>query len=224
MRFPILLMLSFFLFMTLCTSAQGKVVATKVNLQPNHYTLDKLPATWLGKPKVLKAIDDILPVAIAQLNNARSCMQCEADYTLSLKIDTIYIISQVDYKTALVEEGGLPYASSQDESRISFTYSSKLCVWNTDGQEVARLVVTEGTGETYHVQQGNFQKAGRHLFAPIVYVATGRVVVPNEILKAGALRNGPPLGTVPTEEELLEFTADKLVTMSKWIRNRKTED
>lgn len=224
MRFPIVLLLFCFHFTILDAYAQGKALAAKMDRHPTYYKLDKLPSRWFSKPKVLEAIDNILPYAIAQLKNARSCLHCKADYTLSLKIDTVYIQSQVDYKTALVEEGGLPYAFSQDESRVSFTYASKHCVRDSTGQEVAQLVITEGAGETYHVQQGNFQKPGRVQYAPLVFMETGRVVLPGQVLKVGALLNGPPLGTVPTEDEVIDITAGKLLTISKWISNIDSQD
>lgn len=60
---------------------------TEVPYHPNSYHL-LLPEVWL-KPKLIKAITDILPQTLDQVKGRDFCTSCRADYTAMLIIDSI---------------------------------------------------------------------------------------------------------------------------------------
>lgn len=63
--------------------------AQELPYHPNSYHL-LLPEGWL-KPKLIRAITDILPQTLEQLKDKDFCTSCKADYTVMLIMDSITI-------------------------------------------------------------------------------------------------------------------------------------
>lgn len=97
------------------------------------YSLDGLPRHWQLKPRLLRTIDDLLPMAVSQLKDARPCINCNARYTITFKIDTVYIIDS--------------HVEELDSQRFSYThtiryfYKSYLAV-REDSVDIARVLLT----------------------------------------------------------------------------------
>jgi len=207
MEMRALLPLLLVVFSAVSTYAQRP--ASNANLHSGYYTLDNLPSKWLRKPKVLEAIDEILPVAIAPLQNSRSCLNCRAAYSISIKVDTVYILNSIVNARVPFDEGG--YSTSRDENTTRFKFRSFLSVRDSMEREIARLIITDpDSTETFLVQDHDYENR-RHCSAPTKYMSS----------EYAASLYGLRFGTVPTDEELLDFIAGKLKTISSWIRNRE---
>lgn len=201
--FPLLL-----IFSTLTSVAQ--LPASKAKQHLAYYTFDNLPSRLLRKTKVLQAIDEILPVAIVQLQNSRSCLNCKAGYSISIKVDTVYILNSTMNAKVPFDEVG--YSRSREENVTRFKFRSFLSVRDSTEREIARLIITDpDSTETFQVQDTEYSHR-KHCSAPTKYMDS----------EYAASSYGLRFGTVPTDEELLGFIAGKLKTISSWIRNKKS--
>ena len=169
-----------------------------------RYSLDKLPEQW-KKPATLKAINDILPVAIKQLKNARSCMNCKADFWVTVQLDSLFILNQTtvdktawDSKSAI---SGQQPSFSKNEITCTFRFKSHLSILDSMGIELVHLVIVDPKEDIYSIT-GNPWENGRR----------------SSLLNSGAGYKRPFGTLVPTDNELLDFTKGKLKVIQKRIQ------
>lgn len=61
---------------------------------PERYQL-VLPDEWMKRPKVLKAINEILPQTIGELKDRDFCTQCKAGYKVTLYTDSVEYFNEI---------------------------------------------------------------------------------------------------------------------------------
>ncbi|OLY93744.1 hypothetical protein SAMN05444008_11435 [Cnuella takakiae] len=183
------------------------------------YSLDALPTAWLKKPRILKAIDALLPATIRQLNDARSCTRCKAEYSITHRLDTVFIVEadliSKEPTTSIVN-------TERYQKVVSYKFKSYLSVWNNTGDEVARLVVNNPEEpQVYRVAESEYSLR-KKCSVPVVFLQD-KYINPNSGIidenRAFGLRqrNGLVNSTVPTDNELVDMMASKLVAMHALI-------
>lgn len=207
------------------------------------YSLDQLPKDWLAKPKLLQAINDVVPVAIGVLKNSRSCMGCQADYFISVQVDTVFVeesdvIAKAPYQenehrsrnildgpaSVSAPEANIAYGTPRNEEITRFKFKSYLSVWNKEGKEQARLWITDSENPEIFQVRGRRNTARKSCSAPIIINKGGYLPVEGRFreysnswhyyLKGSKL----PLPMImPTDEELDDIIKNKLLLMKKWV-------
>jgi hypothetical protein len=191
------LILSFIFILFLFSCSRIHPLALRYISSPNRYSLDKLPEDW-KKPSTLKAVDDILPVAINQLKGTQPCMNCEAGFYITVHLDSLFILDQTPFERTVIRYGD---AVSSKEITCTFRFKSHLSISDSTGKEIAQLVVVDPKEDIYSITGNPFEN-GRH-----------SSVFNFKRDYSGTI--GVPL--VPTDNELLNFTRDKLKTIQKRI-------
>jgi hypothetical protein len=174
-------------------------MSSKYKSYTYRYSLDKLPADW-KKPATLKAMDDILPVAINQLNGIQSCINCDAAFYITVHLDSLFIIDQTPLARTVTRFGD---AVSSEEITCTFRFKSHLSISDSTGKEVAQLIVVDPKEDIYSITGNPFGDGRRSSLFNFHRDYSGTIGVP----------------LVPTDNELLNFTRGKLKTIQKLILN-----
>lgn len=199
LSFPVAFALLFFS----CSTVHS--VDTDAKPLINRYSFDKLPLNW-KKSTTLKAIDDILPVAITQLKNTRSCMNCKAGFWVTVQLDSLFIIDEAPRDNT----GWYPERTKyNDVVTCTFRFKSHLSISDSTGKEVVRLVVVDPQEDIYTITASPYRHAHSSLFNLKDYNGFG-----NNDNDKGILAH--PL--VPTDDELLDFTRQKLKVIQRRIQ------
>ncbi|MES1215655.1 MAG: hypothetical protein ABUT20_09060, partial [Bacteroidota bacterium] len=152
------------------------------------------PPEWKKKPKTIALLDEILPGAVKQLANCRSCINCKATYSVTVKIDSVYIMTQTyDDYTA---RGGNVYVTNK--STTTFRFKSHLNILDSSGQEIVHLLIVTPGDDIYTIRGTD---GARKTTVPVRYY-TPRI----------------GWGFEPNDFELLELTRSKLKVLAERIR------
>jgi hypothetical protein len=81
MRFKLILPIVSVLFLISCSSSKQ----TLKGYYPERYTVE-LPKGWSSKPKLVKAITEILPVTMAELKDREFCLNCSTGYKVKIEM------------------------------------------------------------------------------------------------------------------------------------------
>ena len=99
------------------------------------------------RPKIIKAITDILPQTIDELKNLDFCTSGKAAYYIRLAIDSIVVSNE--QTTLPVEIGSIPHYT------FSFTYSfhAALVVFDSLGKSITMLQLVSGDEAMNYTKQ-----------------------------------------------------------------------
>lgn len=132
----------------LCGAAAGFAQSRPVCVA-NSFSYDRLPDYWQKKHRLLRQLDDVLPQTIDALATLRSCVNCEADYYITLGMDSLYMRDRMDASNSLVwgPKDAVDYEGAHfaGTGKLLFSVLSHLSVWDASGRERYRLVLTDST-------------------------------------------------------------------------------
>jgi len=185
----------------------------------NRYSLDQLPEQW-KKPATLKTINDILPVAVNQLKGSKSCMNCKGGFTITVQLDSLYILSQTvvdksawDSKNVLSNSEDVLHSWDR-ELVTTFRFKSHLAISDSMGRQIVHLLVVDPLEDIYTIQANTKNVRERPSSIPIVFLT------PNFIFYNGVTNSG----LLPTNNELLDFTKQKLKTVRERLMKLSEEE
>ncbi len=169
------------------------------------YSITKLPARWTESDDISKAIDVLLPATIKQLKNAKSCFGCQADFTILVKIDTVFILQRKFIYDSTYQYGIMKEYPSKNTTW--FRFRSYFSVLNKQGEEVARLIIANPADKPTYIMKGYENPYYiTECTAPVVYLGDD----------FEGYDENKRYGKLPTDIDLLYLTADRIMIMSKW--------
>ncbi|MES1215656.1 MAG: hypothetical protein ABUT20_09065 [Bacteroidota bacterium] len=183
---------------------------------PESYSLDQLPDQWKKKPKILQAVDDILPAAIKQLKGRRSCTNCKAGFYVSVKLDTLYVDSQT------AEDHGNDETLFENTFYTTlFRFRSHFSITDSAGQEIAKMIIVSPDEDSYVLHKALDYRIQKGVKIPVI--DKGIVLIPSidyYYLQMPSNNSGVLLN----ENLLVDYSADKIKTMRSRIRKLETAD
>ena len=133
---------------------------------PDRYKLD-LPLEW-NKPKLIKAITDILPKTLEEIKDKDICSDCEAGYTVMLVVDSPLIKNRNNISKGF--SGNEKYFYT---AQVIFQFRATLGLFDSTGKEVTELVLV--SQEEEHVKREDFSVSTS--FTPqIIYDKYGKIL------------------------------------------------
>lgn len=136
------------LFFHLAAGAQGRFAKRF----PDRYQLD-LPAEW-NRPKLLGAINQILPKAIEELKDKDFCTECRGAYTVRLILDSPRVASRSNINKgyagsrSFMEAGRLLQgAANQVTMQVTYRFRAALGIYDSSGQRVTQLLLVPYSDE-----------------------------------------------------------------------------
>ncbi len=100
----------------------------------DRYKLD-LPRTWM-KPKIIKAVTEVLPLVLEELKDKDFCTDCKGTYTVQLLVDSPYIKSRNNISNGYSSNNVLHYTME-----IIYQFRSTLGLFDTSGNLLTELVL-----------------------------------------------------------------------------------
>jgi hypothetical protein len=101
---------------------------------PDRYELD-LPKEW-NKPKLFKAVTEVLPRVFEELNNMDFCTDCQSAYKIMLVVDTPYIVSRNNISNGYTSNNQFRYTME-----VIYKFRAALAIFDKSGKNITELVL-----------------------------------------------------------------------------------
>jgi hypothetical protein len=200
------------LLMGVTTMAQNKAD----DKYANRYKLD-IPKDWIKKPRLMRAITNILPLTLTQLKELDFCTEGKAAYTVKIFIGRIRVQND-NITTPIQQSGRITYTHT-----FNYSYYSGLMLYDSTGKELIMLRLTDPK-ETYQYRR-EYSKAQKRLHNNTEVAMVNDIqTLPayNSLLRDGATVNKLPAHTaksVLTNDFLLKICEEKVFEIQKILRS-----
>jgi len=126
-----LLFLLLFHFVLITGYSQGR----RITVLPEKYCLE-IPEVW-KRPKPFRAITNILPAAVRELNGRMFCTDCKGGYTVRLKIEEPETLAeQIRDETAQKKQNTHNYV-------LTYRFRAALSVYDSVEKEIVEVLLVD---------------------------------------------------------------------------------
>jgi hypothetical protein len=180
---------------------------------PGRYRLD-LPKEWV-RPKMIRALTDILPQTIDELKDRDFCTAGKATYLIRLVIDSLSVRNE--QTTLPVEIGSIPHYT------FSFSYSFHAALLMTDSlrKPVSMLQLISSNETMDYSRQFTLPPQNQVFRHQPVYDSSGRAIGSRLVEEAPAVNNYVPklsAYSVLTYDFLLGLCEKKIFEIKRLLK------
>jgi hypothetical protein len=173
-----------------------------------RYKLD-LPRIWM-KPKIIKAVTEVLPLTLDELKDKDFCTDCEGVYTVQLLVDSPYIKSRNNISNGY-SGNVLNYTME-----IIYQFRSTLGLFDTSGNLLTELILVAPDEE--HVKKSAMQMNQMTYSRQIITDREGRVTQ----IMVPVYRSAPVTNDLyPSLEDLSAITEQRLYQVRDILKKIK---
>lgn len=174
----------------------------------DRYKLD-LPGTWM-KPKIIKAVTEVLPLTLEELKDKDFCTDCEGAYTVQLLVDSPYIKSRNNISNGY--SGNVLHYTME----IIYQFRSTLGLFDTSGNLLTELVLV--APEEEHAKRSGMQMNQMTYSRQIITDREGRVTQ----IMVPVYNSAPVTNTMyPSVEDLSAITEQRLYQVRDFLKKIK---
>jgi hypothetical protein len=180
---------------------------------PDRYRLE-LPKEWM-RPKLIKAITDILPQTIDELKDLDFCTDGKAAYFIRLAFDSLVV--QNEQTTPPVEIGSIPHYTFS----FSYSFHAALVVFDSLRKPVSMLQIISKEETMDYSKQFSLSPQNVVYRYQNVYDQRGRVIGRRLVEEAPAVNNYVPkisAYSVLTQDFLYGICEDKIYQIRKLLK------